>query len=105
MDVESILGQSQRMFGPRQRHAYAGIIGDAVDMVASDPLRPGSRNRDELSPDVRSFHLELAAGRRGGASHCLYFMTGTLDDGTDGIIIPRVLHERMEPKRHVADAD
>ena len=32
-------------------------------------------------------------------------MMGTLDDGTDGVIILRVLHERMEPHRHIADAD
>lgn len=103
-DVADILRESERMFGPRQRDIYAEIIGKAAHMVASEPEGPASRNRDELLPGARSFHLELAAGRRGGASHHLYFMKGILGDGNEGTIILRVLHERMDPHHHIKEA-
>jgi plasmid stabilization system protein ParE len=37
-------------------------------------------------------------GRRFGR---LYYLRGRLDDRRDGVIIARVLHERMEPLRHL----
>ena len=70
-------------------------------MFADDPSRPGSRRRDELGPGVRSFHIELAGRRRSAAAHLLYYVQGTLDDGRDGTIILRVLHDRMDAARHV----
>jgi toxin ParE1/3/4 len=70
-------------------------------MVAENPERPGSRQRDELASGVRSFHVELAARRRGAASHVLYYIREHLDDGREGVVIARVLHDRMEPLRHL----
>ena len=70
-------------------------------MVAEKPERPGSRQRDDLAGGVRSFHVELAARRRGAASHVLYYLRGPLDDGREGVVIARMLHDRMEPLRHM----
>jgi toxin ParE1/3/4 len=69
-------------------------------MVAAHPERPGSRVRDELGKGVRSFHVELAARRRAAASHLIYYIRGTLDDGRQGVVILRILHEAMEPSLH-----
>lgn len=65
-------------------------------------MRPSSRPRDELGQGVRSFHIAIAAGRRGAASHLLYSMPGALDDGTQDAVILRVLREGMEPGPLVA---
>jgi toxin ParE1/3/4 len=70
-------------------------------MVAENPERAGSRQRDDLATGVQSLHVELAARRRGAAAHVLYYLRGCLDDGRDGVIIIRVLHDRMEPLRHL----
>jgi len=70
-------------------------------MVAENPERPGSRQREELAQSVRSLHVELAARRRGAASHVLYYFRGQLDDGREGVVIARVLDDRMEPLRHL----
>jgi toxin ParE1/3/4 len=70
-------------------------------MVAKNPERPGARQRDELANGVRSFHVELAARRRGAASHILYYFRVHLDDRREGVVIARVLHDRMEPLRHL----
>ncbi len=100
-DIRSILRATLQMFGPRQVRAYAGIIQRGIEMAAEDPDRPASLDRSALVPGVRLLHLEFAAGRRGGAAHCLYYMRGRLSDGSPGVIVVRVLHERMEPRHRV----
>ncbi|MDN5927204.1 MAG: hypothetical protein L0I29_09030, partial [Hyphomicrobiales bacterium] len=90
-----------RMFGPRQVLAYARIIEHGIELVSDDPARPTSLERSELAPGVRLLHLEISSGRRGGAAHCLYYMEGRLSDGSTGVIVLRVLHERMEPRHRV----
>lgn len=101
-DILDILRTTRTRFGTAQLGTYATLIEKAIQMVAEAPDRPGMLPRPELGPDVRLFHLELAAGRRGAAAHCLYYTTGLLPDGTIGTIILRVLHEGMEPRRKVA---
>ena len=90
------------MFGKRQKNIYKEIIETAVDMIAADPEKGGSRSRDDLAQRVRSFHLELAAGRLGGASHCLYYTKETLENATAHVVVLRILHEHMEPTLHFA---
>lgn len=34
----------------------------------------------------------------------LYYLSGIIEDGRDGVIIVRVLHEAMEPARYIARA-
>lgn len=102
-DVEGILRESARLFGPGQRDRYARLIETAAEMVAVVPERPGSRARGDLGEGVRSFHVELAARRRGAASHILYYardVAGAVEG--KGVVILRVLHEAMEPGRHLA---
>ena len=101
-DIESILHYTLRQFGPVQTEAYSKLLDKAVEMVAHSPLRPGSRARDELGEGVRSFHVEIAAARRGAASHILFYAVGAMEDGSTGAIILRVLWEGMEPGPHVA---
>jgi toxin ParE1/3/4 len=100
-DVEGILIYTGREFGPRQRDRYEQLLEAAARMVATNPLRPGSRARDDLGRGIRSFHIEHAARRRGMAAHILYYLRGKLADGREGVVIVRVLHEAMEPARYV----
>lgn len=100
-DIKEILSDTLKRFGPRQVDVYADIIDKGMVMVGEDPERGGSIDRTEIAPDVRLFHLELAAGRSGAASHCLYYTTGRMSNGAVGTIILRVLHERMEPRHKV----
>jgi toxin ParE1/3/4 len=102
-DIADILRETARMFGPMQRARYAALLGQAAELVAAEPARPGSRRRDDLGPGIRSFHVELAARRRGAASHILYYLQARLEGGDEGIVIARVLHQSMEPARHLTD--
>ena len=101
-DLEIILQYTTQRFGQSQRQQYAELIDRAAALVAADPLRHGSRPREELAPGLRSFHVERAARRRGAAAHVLYYTQGTLNNGRADVIILRVLHERMDPARHFA---
>jgi len=100
-DVSQILQETARIFGPLQRARYAALIEQAIIMIADQPERASSRPRDELAPGVRSFHVEVAARRRGTASHVLYYLRGLFEDGSDGVIVARALHDQMEPARHL----
>jgi toxin ParE1/3/4 len=97
-DIVDILKESRRQFGPVQRDRYARLIAKAAEMIGDNPERVGSRKRDDLLDGLRSFHVELAAGRLGAASHVLYYLR---DDGGDGVIILRVLHRRMDSVMHI----
>lgn len=99
-DIADLLRESRRRFGALQRDRYGSLIARAISMIAERPDRPGSRPRDELQPGVRSFHVELAAGRRGAASHVLYYVASA---GDQPVQILRVLHDAMEPARHRMD--
>ncbi len=94
-DIEQILTYTHWRFGSTQFERYAALIDRAVEMVAEDPLRPSSRQRDELGDGVRSFHLAIAAAKRSAASHVLYYLVQ--ETTRKRIVILRVLHEGMEP--------
>ncbi|HTT81054.1 MAG TPA: type II toxin-antitoxin system RelE/ParE family toxin [Stellaceae bacterium] len=101
-DVVTILASSHRQWGVAGRRRHAALLSAAMRKIAAEPLGPTTRGRDELRPGVRSFHLRQAGGadlegqvRR--PVHVLYYRTIT----PDLIEIVRVLHERMEPSRHL----
>jgi toxin ParE1/3/4 len=101
-DVDGILWETVRRFGPRQRRRYAALINAAMGLVAEAPERPGSRPRGELGSDVRSFHVERAGKRRGAAAHVLFYRIEQQHaHGSADILVLRVLHERMDPARHI----
>jgi toxin ParE1/3/4 len=100
-DIKDIFRETLKTFGTHQLAVYEQIIIRGIEMICDDPYRPGSLDRSELALGVRLFHLELAAGRRGGAAHGLYYSTGRLSDGTIGTVVLRVLHEHMEPRYKV----
>lgn len=95
-DIKAILRESGKMFGPVQLERYAALIEAAIGMVAQQPARPASWERHDIADGVRSFHVEHAAGRRGAASHMLFYRTDDL-----GVTILRVLHQSMDAGSHV----
>lgn len=100
-DLRRVLRWTGKQFGPDQRAAYAGLIERALGMAAEDPNRIGSRDRSDLAPGVRSFRIDLAAARRGAASHIIYYVLGPAEAAQTGIVVLRILHEGMRAERHV----
>lgn len=103
-DILAILRQTRRDFGRGQVSIYAQIIDLGISMIADDPSRPACIDRDDIRKGLKSFHLEFAAKRRGGGAHMLYFMEMRDATGSREVVVLRVLHEAMEPKRRLVHA-
>lgn len=102
-DLTQILATSAERWGIDGRRRYAATLAAAMRQVATDPKGPTTRDRVELRRGIRSFHIRHAVGdlrelkvRR--PVHVLYYRV--VQPGLVEIV--RVLHERMEPGRHLA---
>jgi toxin ParE1/3/4 len=101
-DVAHILATSAERWGVETRRRYAAILAAAMRTVAANPEGPATRERAGLLPDIRSFHIrhtrsQNAEARVGRPVHILYYRV--IEPGL--IEIVRVLHDRMEPRRHL----
>jgi toxin ParE1/3/4 len=104
IDVAHILATSAERWGTDARRRYAFTLANAMQRIAADPLGPMTRERTDLLPGVRSFHIRLARGtlageRVGRPVHILYYRV--IKPGL--IEIVRVLHDHMDPARHLTD--
>jgi toxin ParE1/3/4 len=102
IDLANILATSAERWGVEGRQRYAAVLVAAMRQVAAEPEGPLTRKRPELRSDVRSFHVRYA--RRPAQAtevrrpvHVLYYRVA----GDSVIEIVRVLHERMDPSRHL----
>lgn len=102
-DLIHILSTSEGRWGPAARRRYSDLVSAAFRAIAADPALPTSRDRGDLSPGVRSLHLRHVGPDRGVGRpvHLVYFRP--IDPGVVEIV--RVLHDRMEPRRHVGGVE
>jgi toxin ParE1/3/4 len=105
-DLLEILTHSQAAFGMEGRKRYQALITLAIRDVAEDPERIGSRRRDELAPDARTYHLlhsrDRIAPEIGRVARPRHFLVyRPIEAGR--IEIGRILHERMELAHHLPD--
>lgn len=84
-DLSSIWDFTQERWDARQAEAYVTEIRAAIERVAHDPGR--GRACDEVREGYR---------RYGIGSHLLFYLE--TDNGVDVI---RILHQRMDPTRHL----
>jgi toxin ParE1/3/4 len=101
-DLSAILNSSEQRFGKQARIRYRALIAAAFRRVAGEPYGFATVNRGELGEDVRSFHIKHCRRQSGEARvsapvHVLFYRIIQ----PNIIEIIRVLHERMEPSRHI----
>jgi toxin ParE1/3/4 len=102
IDLANILVTSAERWSVEGRQRYAALLVAAMRQVASEPEGALSRKRPELGSRLRSFHIRYARSTPVAAKvrrpvHVLYYRLAR-----DGVIeIVRVLHERMDPSRHL----
>ena len=102
IDLANILATSAERWGAEGRQRYAAVLAAAMRQVAAEPEGPLTKKRTELRSRVRSFHVRYARRSADTAEvrrpvHILYYRVAQ-----DGVIeIVRVLHERMDPSRHL----
>jgi toxin ParE1/3/4 len=104
LDLADILATSAERWGDQSRRRYAAVLADAMRQVAVEPDGPFTRKRPDLRSGIRSLHVRYA--RRSAESarvrrpvRILYYRIAQ-----EGVIeIVRVLHERMDPNRHIGE--
>jgi toxin ParE1/3/4 len=94
LDFADILRWTTQRFGAQQAQAYRDILLAAVLDLRDGPDLPGSRSREDLAGGLRALHV-ARHGRR--ARHYLFYRVV----GERVIEIIRILHEGMDPKRHI----
>jgi toxin ParE1/3/4 len=106
-DIAAILGRSEERFGEAARRRYQALLRAGLEDLVANPLRPESTVRPEIGPGIRSYHLRHSAvrarteyGMVRTPRHVLFYR---LVD-PDLIDVARVLHDAMDPRRHVPPA-
>jgi toxin ParE1/3/4 len=102
IDLANILATSTDRWGGEGQQRYATLPVAAMRQVADDPESPLTKKRTDLRSGVRSFHVRHARRSADTAKvrrpvHVLYYRV--IQKGV--IEIVRVLHEKMDPIRHV----
>ena len=104
VDLAGILRASETRHGVEARIRYRGLLTAAMRRVATSPLGVSSLDRGELSAGLRSLHIGRARNESREAPvaepvHVVFYRA--IEPGLVEIV--RVLHERMEPSRHVGE--
>lgn len=104
-DLADILATSARRWGIEGRRRYVALLSNAMREAAANPEGPATRDRPELASGIRSFHIRHTHSNDPDTQvrkpvHVVYYRLVR-----PGLIeIVRVLHERMEPSRHLGGA-
>ena len=101
-DLAQVLATSTERWGSETKGRYAALIAAAMKMVAAEPEGSATRDRPELQPGIRSFHIRHARSKVAGEKvrkpvHVIYFRV--VQPGL--IEIVRLLHERMLPSSYI----
>ena len=104
-DIAAILRTSEERHGKQARIRYRALLAAAMRRVAADPEGISTADRAELTPGIRSFHIRHSRDESREASvaspvHVIFYRA--VEPGLVEIV--RVLHERMEPSRHIGSA-
>lgn len=101
-DVADTLRFTEVRLGEALRSQYQDLLQVTFSSLAEEPIHINSRERDEISPGLRSLHLsfnmlETTEGRTISPRHVVFYRIGT-----DQVIeIIRILHDAMEDTRHL----
>jgi len=105
-DISSILRTGETQHGRDARIRYRGLLTAALQRIASDPQGRSTMDRSELFSGLRSLHIRHSRNESrkapvGEPVHVIFYR-----DVEPGLVeIVRVLHDRMEPSRHVGSAN
>jgi len=84
-DLSSIWDFTESRWDPGQADTYLAEIRAAIERIATDPER--GRRCDEIREGYRHYSI---------GSHRIYYLTTT-----ETVDVIRILHQRMDPNRHL----
>ncbi|MFN0171995.1 MAG: type II toxin-antitoxin system RelE/ParE family toxin [Bryobacteraceae bacterium] len=102
-DLREALLWSEEHFGQHSARRYRDLLKQAIRDIAADPERPGSRERRELAPGVRTHHLFFSRDRArkdlGVVGKPRHFLVYRRREGAVDVI--RILHDARELESHL----
>lgn len=100
-DIIEILAWSEEQFGEEARRRYETLIARAIRDAASSTNNVGHTTRPELGAGVFSWHLAQSRTNCYGQTvpRPRHFLICRREG--EVLVIGRVLHDAMEPRRHV----
>lgn len=105
-DIASVLRASEMRHGVQARIRDRALLTAALRRIAADPTGLSTVDRSDVLEGGRSFHIrhsraESREASVGDPAHVIFYRALT-----PGLVeILRVLHERMEPSRHVKEQE
>lgn len=104
-DISSILRTSESQHSRDARIRYRGLLTAAMRRIAADPTGPSTSDRSDVFVGIRSFHIRHSRHESREAPvhdpvHVIFYRA--IEPGLVEIV--RVLHDRMEPSRHLGAA-
>jgi toxin ParE1/3/4 len=104
IDIRQALKWSQEKFGERTAARYRALLKQALRDIASDPERPGSRERPELAHGVRTYHLFFSRDRARGDTGVIgtprhFLIYRRRDEAVIDVV--RVLHDARDMERNL----
>jgi len=103
-DIKALLRWSEEQFGAAARERYEALVNAALLDIGADPFRQGSRPVPRLT-NARFYHLRHSRHRATGVAgivtsprHVVFYR---VDDHQQRLTVIRVLHDAMEPRRHL----
>src|SRR5438067_681627 len=98
-DLRDIVRWTVRQFGAVQATAYGQLLRDALNALEAGPDIIGARQREEIGAGYRTLHI--ARNRRRARHFILFRVAGPADERV--IRVVRILHDAMDPARHLSD--
>lgn len=102
-ELTYLLGWSEFHFGEDAADRYESLVSHAIRDLAEDPIRPGSKHRPDLGPDVYVYHLTHSRKRAetptGIVQRPRHFIVYRFDD--EVLKIVRILHDAMDLPEHL----
>ena len=105
-DIARILRKSEAQHGLDARVRYRGLLAAAMRRIAADPAGSSTSDRSDVLVGIRSFHIRHSRQESREPPvhdpvHVIFHRA--VEPGLVEIL--RVLHDRMEPSRHVGAAN
>ena len=103
-DIRQAIEQSRDRWGDEAAARYATLVRVGLERLSEGPADAAVPRPVDRAPALRALHLRLVRGRSRPAvaqpRHMLYFLVSD-----DRVLVIRLLHDRMDPSRHMGEAE
>lgn len=102
-DLLGIRTYTVERYESKAANSYDALLKQAIRDVREDPYRLGSKERPEISKNIRSYHTMLSRSRAGSTvkkpRHFIFYFLPNENEA----VISRVLHDSRDIVRHIPE--